>query len=67
MSNIVYEIVRANPQVLKHSEIVRELLKMGQRVDSSEAVHRILMELVTTGAIIRQEVELVRRYMCMSQ
>lgn len=68
LTRCVYEIVQQNPTGLRHSEIVREVLRMAEekkiaiRGDLSATVHQILMGLVNVGAISRREDQMTRTY-----
>jgi len=64
LPRIVYGIVRAQPNGLKHAEVVHEVRRRGIKSDGLSAeIHSILMELVTSGELVRnQNDRLERRY-----
>jgi hypothetical protein len=63
LPKIVFEVVQAQPNGLKHSEVVHEIRRKGYVYGPgfSQAVHEILSNLVTCGAILRNENALLER------
>lgn len=68
LTRCVYEIVQQNPKGMRHSEVVREVLRLAEekkvavKNDLSATIHQILMGLVNVGAISRREERMTRTY-----